>query len=385
MRALSPPIFAAGLALAASAETGTIYARSTPPGAEVYLDGSRTSSGTTPAVVRGLSPGEHKLRFVFPDGSELVRGARVKADELISISVNADDAKTLAPVERESRIVVNVISDPPGAELSVDGKAIGRTPCTARGLSAGEHNFLLKKNGYASHETSLTLRPAETRLFQAKLEPASPSPKPAQETSGVPKKTEKNCPLCRGSGHIQTMGCPDCKHVGRRVTGLNCSMCGGSGTVDAVCPGCRGAAAARGRACRLCDGTGKPKCLLCKGAGKVKMENPDYYKDKYDILTCPQCTGSGVNNRFKCKVCSGTGRRKFRRPGPGYTIITTRNCWFCEGRTWGRPRCNACQGAGVLGSAGRVVPCFKCGGTGKFRVPCQVCRGRGWIKKRKRR
>ena len=388
MRALAPPIIAAGFAFAASAETGTLYARSTPPGAQVYLDGSRASSGTTPAVVGGLSPGEHKLRFVFPDGSELVRDARVKANELTSVSVGASDAKTAAPEKRVPpvlRIVVNVISDPPGAELSVDGKAVGRTPCAARGLSAGAHSFLLTKKGFAGHERSLSLKPGETRLLQAKLEPLSPPTRPARETSGVPKKTKKNCPLCQGTGHAEKMGCPTCRRVGCRSDGLTCTACGGRGTADAVCPGCRGTAAARGKACRFCDGTGKPKCLLCKGTGKIEVDNPDYYKDKYDIPTCPQCAGDGMNDRLRCTVCSGTGQRKFYRRSGRFTFISTRNCWFCAGRCESLPRCDACLGAGVLGGAGNAVSCLKCGGTGKLRAPCPACRGRGWIKKRKRR
>ncbi len=103
---------------------GDVQINSDPPGATIMLDG--ISSCVTPCSVP-LPGGRHTLTATM-DGFGIAR--RI-------FNVPADNSVFIPMVKSEGVLVLS--SNPPGAEVNVDGRDAGRTPLTLH-LSAGTHN-----------------------------------------------------------------------------------------------------------------------------------------------------------------------------------------------------------------------------------------------------
>ncbi|MGE0785494.1 MAG: protein kinase [Sandaracinaceae bacterium] len=65
-------------------------------------------------------------------------------------------------------------SDPSGAALSVDGRAIGPTPQTVPELSTGRHTVAVALDGYAPHEGSVEIRAGQTTTVRQPLASLTP-------------------------------------------------------------------------------------------------------------------------------------------------------------------------------------------------------------------
>ncbi len=109
---------------------------SQPAGAEVLVDG--TVMGVTPAKLE-LTAGQHDVEI-------RLRGYNAWREQ---ISVVADRSEVLLPVrlsQADGR--VELVSDPEGAAVSVDGEFRGQTPLTLRLDPGREHSINLTKPGY---------------------------------------------------------------------------------------------------------------------------------------------------------------------------------------------------------------------------------------------
>jgi hypothetical protein len=71
---------------------------------------------------------------------------------------------------KDVRGTLVVRSDPTGAKVSVDGKAIGLSPAETR-LEPGNHRVLLELDGYESHETQAVITPQGIKEIDASLDP----------------------------------------------------------------------------------------------------------------------------------------------------------------------------------------------------------------------
>ncbi|MCA9575441.1 MAG: serine/threonine-protein kinase [Polyangiales bacterium] len=90
---------------------------SVPPGAELFLDGE-SFGGTTPARIEGLVVGaDHAIQLRLAGYEPWTTHLRVLAGE-------QEQVAELVPLTR----VVEVVSEPPGAEVRCDGVVEGRTP-----------------------------------------------------------------------------------------------------------------------------------------------------------------------------------------------------------------------------------------------------------------
>jgi formylglycine-generating enzyme required for sulfatase activity len=116
-----------------------------PSGAEVLVDGVAT--GTTPLVME-LSAGE---RIV-----ELRLGGYNAWSDVVS--VQADQPQSLPLVElTEADGRVELISDPVGAAVSVNGEYRGQTPLTLRLSPRRNHSLTLTKPGYDTIEQDVSV------------------------------------------------------------------------------------------------------------------------------------------------------------------------------------------------------------------------------------
>lgn len=229
---------------------------------------------------------------------------------------------------------------------------------------------------------------------------ADPPPPPGA-TDSPPKTIKAQCPVCKGSGLMDRMGCARCQGDG--FAGVDpCPTCGGSRQVPYKCPTCKGsgklAVGKTERDCPSCRGKGAPPCPFCKGKGEIERLNPAAHNGPTE--TCARCRGSGFEAHARCIRCAsgkinltsweddaGQGGTVIVGPGgavvPGAgrrTNMTTRQetCPFCGGTREGQPVCRRCQGRGYAGPRGGEYPCLGCFGRQVLHVPCSGCGGRGW-------
>ena len=95
---------------------------------------------------------------VFARTIERTVNETVGKRELAAGNVNATAAKWFAElVPVETRPVLSVSSDPPGAAVAVDGTASGRTPVTLRDLTPGSHSIAISMSGRVTQTRTVEL------------------------------------------------------------------------------------------------------------------------------------------------------------------------------------------------------------------------------------
>jgi len=135
---------------------GLLGVASTPAGAAVTVDGRYR--GVTPLDVE-VSPGQAHAVLVAKPGYETASR---------SVTVARRGAASLR-VELAARLgVVRVESDPPGAEVFIDGHSRGATGQEFT-LPAVAQHIEVRKAGYANFVAEVTPRPGQLQLVQARL------------------------------------------------------------------------------------------------------------------------------------------------------------------------------------------------------------------------
>ena len=117
-------------------------------------------AGTTPLNLR-LRPGRTHTVVASKPGHEALT---------LELSVAADSGRTV-PLELVALFgEVTVVSEPPGAQVSVDGSAVAVTPATFE-LSALPHEIEVTLDGHAPRRQSLTPRAGLTHQLEFSLDP----------------------------------------------------------------------------------------------------------------------------------------------------------------------------------------------------------------------
>jgi hypothetical protein len=182
-RAPAAPVAAPAAGGLAPDASGRLLVRSTPAGAHVFIDGRDV--GQTPATIRDLSRGTHRLR--------IVRDGYAPEDRRVDITRDRPSRSLIVPLERErvatSRVAdaggdaeptpstmgrfvggLSVESRPTGARVYIDGKLIGTTPLAVPSIGAGEHAVRLERDGYRRWSSSIRIVANEGNRVTASLE-----------------------------------------------------------------------------------------------------------------------------------------------------------------------------------------------------------------------
>ena len=131
---------------------------SQPPGATVIVDGQ--DRGVTPIMLFDLTPGRHHIKYRLAGYQE--RDRFVDTREAPSIEKNE--------VLQETKGLLLVRSDPPGAAIVVDGESRGQTPRLITDLAAkDEHLVKLRKPGYLEQTLKLKFNGREPKVVDEKL------------------------------------------------------------------------------------------------------------------------------------------------------------------------------------------------------------------------
>jgi serine/threonine protein kinase len=130
------------------------------PSAEVYVDGVYKGD-TPPAMSLKLIAGEHKVECRHPRYEDYREVLRIVNGELSRRVITLKKLRgTLSLVTQE------------GAELYIDGKLIGVTPMREPiDLDSGPHMVTLKKSGYHTWSSEVTVEPKKTLPLKITLSP----------------------------------------------------------------------------------------------------------------------------------------------------------------------------------------------------------------------
>jgi len=139
--------------------TGLLLIHSTPPGAELEING--VHRGSTPALVTDLQPGSHRMQLSKP--GFLPRQLDIAVDsrlpKRIHTTLTADTAT----------LTVNAV--PNGATVSLDGIRSGSSPCTLENVRTGEIALGITSPGHRPFVETLSLRAGEHRELEVELQP----------------------------------------------------------------------------------------------------------------------------------------------------------------------------------------------------------------------
>ena len=138
---------------------GLLLVHSVPSGAEVSIDGA--SFGATPLLVTTLRLGVHRVRLSATgfQPKEVEVELSDRAPRKISLDL-ASDSGTL-----------EVTSNPPGAEVLLDGIPRGPAPCTVDRITVGDHELTVRLDGYVEAKQTIRLAAGETQAMRVSLEP----------------------------------------------------------------------------------------------------------------------------------------------------------------------------------------------------------------------
>ena len=137
---------------------GDLEVTSDPPGASIFLD--QKFEGVTPRTVRQLSRGTHQLRLAQA-------GYHDDAREITVEKRHAAIHFALRPVPTAATLVIH--SDPPGANVWIDGERGPQTPARIGLLSPGALEIKVEKSGWLPHEETIELAGNGEKLISVKL------------------------------------------------------------------------------------------------------------------------------------------------------------------------------------------------------------------------
>jgi hypothetical protein len=142
-----------------SPQTGSLYVDSDPKTADIYLNG--VFRGVTPFLFSDVQPGNYRV-VVCKAGFD---------DYETELTILAGGSNVVFAPLTIIPGSVSISSDPPLAEVYLDGAYRGMTPLEIPDVQPEVHVVTVKKSGYYDYTTQLTVRPGETASHTALLRP----------------------------------------------------------------------------------------------------------------------------------------------------------------------------------------------------------------------
>lgn len=141
-------------------EKGLLLLKTDPPGCHIFIDG--VSSGVTPRLITGLAAKDTYSVKLVKTGYQA---------QTISVKFNGRE-----PLVREETMildsgVVNVLSDPAGAEVSVNDVVRGVTPLLVKGVPKGRAMVKFKLPGFRDEMRELVMRAGDQQTLSIALTP----------------------------------------------------------------------------------------------------------------------------------------------------------------------------------------------------------------------
>lgn len=141
---------------------GDFYFKSTPPGAQVFID-DQPISGVTPLTKEGVPAGTHQIRMQ----KEYYSSSQ-------TVFLEPDEFKKVELVLVKAKGSLKIVTDPLEAEIFLDNKSMGTSPQTLTGLDTGEHLLKLSKSDYVDYEQMILVEGDKTERLKITLEKITP-------------------------------------------------------------------------------------------------------------------------------------------------------------------------------------------------------------------
>jgi serine/threonine protein kinase len=130
-----------------------IHFRSTPEGAFVQIDGQSSEAWVTPFTMPDVTPGAHEVVFTKSGYSTQTRSLKIGPR-------NSTYSASLVAITT----ALSLTSEPPGADIEIDGKDTTRMTPAQIPVAEGEHSIVLRLDGY--HEQQVTADVKKGTIFQ---------------------------------------------------------------------------------------------------------------------------------------------------------------------------------------------------------------------------
>lgn len=150
--------------------TGYISVSSSPPGAQVSLDG--IPSGATPVIIDS-SPGQHSLSLALDGYRGYTTTISLARGETTPVDVVLETAEQVTPAPTPPREAgsISVASFPDGAYVFIDDEMRGATPVKVSGLAPGTYTVRISMQGYADNIQEVPVAGGQTTKVYADLVP----------------------------------------------------------------------------------------------------------------------------------------------------------------------------------------------------------------------
>jgi TonB family protein len=208
-----PPPIEVAEAPPALPSTGSLRVATQPEGARVLVNGEER--GSSPLLLDALPLGTYQVRIESGgfEAEELEAAITAEAPAA-SVDVTLRPQPKAAPAAPRPA-VFRIRSNPPGAEVAIDGRQVGVTPIERLQVDAGSRVVRVLRDGYLPWEDTYRARAGRTETIEAELtaRPAEPEPAPEPEPSepepprivegslverGEPGVTNPKCVRCPG-------------------------------------------------------------------------------------------------------------------------------------------------------------------------------------------
>jgi len=156
-----------------TSDTATVSVKTTPPGAEVALDGIR--QGASPCEVANVRTGEVKLGITARGHHPFEETLALQAGEVRQIDIS------LRPLPSSLRITTT----PPGARIVLNDQYRGRTPLDVAPLSAGTYELRAELPAHDPATRSIQLGLGQNQVEDLTLTPNAGKLEITTEPAGV--------------------------------------------------------------------------------------------------------------------------------------------------------------------------------------------------------
>ncbi len=139
-------------------KNGSIRIESTPPNADIYLNGE--NAGTTPDTLLSIVPGQHEVEVKI-DGYEVW-------GENVDVETDKETFLTVALKLRTGSLSIK--SKPAKARIFFNGEGIGRLPKTLTDLKPGKYSVEVRMEGYEVWSESVDIEADLEKTLTAELQ-----------------------------------------------------------------------------------------------------------------------------------------------------------------------------------------------------------------------
>lgn len=161
------------------AKVGALLISASEPDASITVDGK--SAGASPALVEDLPVGTHQIIVSAPDHKDATQVALVEQGKTTRITVTLTSLKPAS-----SGGSLQVLADPAGATILLDGKEMGQPPVVAKNLTQGTHIVEAKLAGHETASREVTISDGKLATIKLTLAPIKvAAPEPAAPTQGI--------------------------------------------------------------------------------------------------------------------------------------------------------------------------------------------------------